>query len=260
MSRIKTLKKHPRHRSTASPMALRFKIVILCMTVFAIISIWIWYKGFVQRAYEGMENSVHVGAKNCGLRMDHFLFVGNMRTSKEDIVRSVDLSFGDSFLKIDLAESHRRLSQLPWVKQVRVERHWPNTLKVVLQERGPVALWQHKQKVYLVDAYGELITVPDIGPYVKLPLTMGKGAPGAVGELVEALADHPDFAKQALVFMRVGNRRWNVKFKNGLILLLPEAETKEALASFTALEKSHHLMAKAKKAIDWRIKNKFILS
>jgi len=260
MSRIKTLKTKGRYRSSASPFALRFKIILLVFALFGIVIGWAWYAGHITRTANAIQDSIYKTGADYGLIVENIVIEGHKRTSQEAIFEILQVGVGDPFLKFDPGSSYQKLSALPWVKKVHVERHWPNTLKIVLDERTPIALWQHKKVLHVIDETGIPIPHINIDDHKDLPLVMGEGAPKAAKELQEDLISYPDFSKEILACVRIGNRRWNLKLKNGIVLMLPESGQKQALDTFIKLEKSHQLMAKAKTKIDWRIKNKVIIS
>jgi len=61
------------------------------------------------------------------------------------------------FFSIDLMEGRRVLESLPWVRQARLRRVWPNELRVTLQEHQPVALWQSSDREdQMVNSFGEV--------------------------------------------------------------------------------------------------------
>ncbi len=260
MSRIKALKKSGRYRASNSPFTLRLKIVTLLL-VLVIISVLAGIStGFFSRLYASVENTVYRTSAAYGLVAKDILIEGNVRISSTDVMEAIDLMPGESLLKFNLQDSYNNLLQLPWVKKVHIERHWPHKIKIKIEEREPLALWQYKKQIYLIDREGTPIPVPQPETYNDLPLVMGPGAPEAANQLVQDLQRYPELGKEILAAVRIGNRRWNLKLKSGITLMLPEENQQQALDSFVILNKTHNLMSKAKTKIDWRIKNKFTIS
>ncbi len=52
--------------------------------------------------------------------------------------------FPNGFIYLDITEVKNRLMLMPMVAQVEVEKVWPETLKVTIQEEQPVAIWNAK--------------------------------------------------------------------------------------------------------------------
>jgi len=69
---------------------------------------------------------------------------------------------GDSMLRLDLEGAEERIHYLPALKTVRIEREWPQTVRIILEERQPWAYWQVGDKKYVIDAEG--IVLADVPP------------------------------------------------------------------------------------------------
>ncbi len=78
----------------------------------------------------------------------------------EDEVSAVfDADLGHSLAAINVADRRRQLRSLPWVRDARVSKVWPDALKVVVEERVPVALLSISgmKLVRMIDAYGAIL-------------------------------------------------------------------------------------------------------
>lgn len=64
-----------------------------------------------------------------------------------------------NFLTADLEQIKQAFESVPWIRQARVEREFPNRLRVTLQEHQVVALWGQDQDARLVNSYGEIFEV-----------------------------------------------------------------------------------------------------
>ncbi|MBN3859289.1 FtsQ-type POTRA domain-containing protein [Neisseriaceae bacterium PsAf] len=66
---------------------------------------------------------------------------------------------GVNFLSINLNEVKEQFEQKNWIDEVEVDRSWPDTIKIVISEREPLARWKSQEKTnksYLVDNKGNL--------------------------------------------------------------------------------------------------------
>ncbi len=83
-------------------------------------------------------------------------------------VRELASLDGDSMLHLDLAGAERQIAYLPLVSDVRIERHWPRTVRIVVTERQPWGYWQAGTVRYVIDAEGVVLT--DVPPAEGAPV------------------------------------------------------------------------------------------
>lgn len=57
-----------------------------------------------------------------------------------------------NFFTIDLGKARQLLETVPWVRRVQVQRVWPNTLLVKVEEQQALALWNENQ---MINTWGE---------------------------------------------------------------------------------------------------------
>lgn len=188
-----------------------------------------------------------------GLTVEEVLLDGRVRSDGAAVRDAIRVEIGAPLLGVDVGNVMRRLEQLPWVKSAAVERRLPRTLHVALTEREPLALWQPDDATLLVvDRDGVPVKSADPLRYAFLPLLVGERATDAADELFRLLADEADTAVQVQAAIRVGARRWDLRLKQGVTLMLPAQAPAEALAQFRALDALHGLSGRALDAIDLR--------
>jgi cell division septal protein FtsQ len=76
---------------------------------------------------------------------------------------------GKSMLRLPVAQATEALDAIPAVKTATIERHWPNRVTIVVQERVPVAFWSIGGHDYPVDQDGVVLSsgAPD-GPAPRI--------------------------------------------------------------------------------------------
>jgi cell division protein FtsQ len=136
-----------------------------------------------------------------------------------------------TFFTVDLGRVRASLEKLPWVRDARVERRWPDTLEVSLVEHVPLARWNDDA---LVSEAGEVF-VAAAGH--RLPRLAGPE--DAVTEVVDSYRRH-QAALAPLGFrieeLRLSPRRaWRIRLDNGMQLALGRVDTDARLARFVAL-------------------------
>jgi cell division protein FtsQ len=162
---------------------------------------------------------------------------------------------------VDIAALREELLQLSWVQDARVSRQLPDTLVIDIVERVPHAVLRKPGRFVLIDAEGNELE-PVSPARAKGMLVVGGPAAGkqvvALSALLEAApALHPQVREAEWI----GNRRWNLTFKTGQVLALPEGEqaSAKALMAFARLDGTNRLLGGKVVAFDMRAPDRVYL-
>ena len=162
---------------------------------------------------------------------------------------------------VDIDGLRAELMQLAWVEDARVSRQLPDTLVIDVVERKPHAVLRKADRLVLIDATGhELETISAARAKGKLVLS-GPGASRQVVTLTDLLSAAPALKPQVREAEWVGNRRWNLTFKTGQVLALPEGArpSTKALMSFARLDGINRLLGGKVAAFDMRAPDRIYL-
>lgn len=136
-----------------------------------------------------------------------------------------------TFFTVDLEGVRNSLEKLPWVREARVERRWPDTLVVSLIEHVPLARWNDNA---LVNEAGEVFVA---AADTRLPRL--SGPEDSSDEVVAAYRRHHAALAplgMAIDELRLSPRRaWRLKLDNGMTLALGREQTDARLTRFVAL-------------------------
>ena len=136
-----------------------------------------------------------------------------------------------TFFTVDLERVRNSLERLPWVREARVERRWPDTLVVSLVEHVPLARWNDNA---LVSDSGEVFVAA-----VGMDLPRLFGPQGSSAEVVTAFHRHQAALKplgMTISELRLSPRRaWWMQLDNGLQLALGREQAETRLARFVAV-------------------------
>jgi cell division protein FtsQ len=97
---------------------------------------------------------------------------GTENVTKAQIMEVMGADIGRNIFFIPLAQQKAQLEQIPWVKAASVMRFVPNRLKVEIQERTPVAFARVGPRIFLIDAGGTLMELPQKRKY-SFPVILG---------------------------------------------------------------------------------------
>ena len=157
-----------------------------------------------------------------GFAVDQVRVSGNRETSEIDILERLDLDGWTSLIGFDAEAARGRIAQLPWVKAAAVRKVYPDALEVRIEEREPFAIWQHGSQLAIVERSGRVIAPFGGGRHAVLPLVIGYGAAEEAAGFVGKIRQHPELAARVKGFIRVAERRWDLRLENGITIRLPE--------------------------------------
>lgn len=194
-----------------------------------------------------------------GLSVREILVQGRTESDRAAVLYAIGTSRGEPILAFDPQAAKERLEALPWVRKAIVERRLPDTIFVRLDERRPLAVWQKGGQLALVDRDGEIIQRTGLERFRELPLIIGDGAPMHAPALLATLASEPELRSRITSMTRVGDRRWNLTFDNGVELHLPEQDIGRAWAKFAATEHSQGLLNRDITVVDLRLPDRLVV-
>lgn len=99
----------------------------------------------------------------------HVAVTGTQRLKRAEVVGAASVPLGTPLARLDAGAVRSRVAAVPQVESVRIERHWPSTLKIEITERTPRAAVAQGNRYALVDASGLTIATVPKRP-AKLPL------------------------------------------------------------------------------------------
>lgn len=166
-----------------------------------------------------------------------------------------------SMAAVELDDVRRDLMQYGWIKDARVSRRLPDTLVVDIVERTPAAIWQNDGRLSLIDDSGIVLEPVTVATMPDLPLVIGPNANRRAQDLDALLAEASSLKELLAGATWVGNRRWDLRFRSGETLSLPEgdAEAKAALAKFAHMDGANRLLGRGILRFDMRDPSRFVL-
>src|ERR1700737_1941042 len=103
---------------------------------------------------------------------DNIEITGTQNVTKGQIMEVMGADLGRNVFFIPLAQQKAQLEQIPWVESASVMRFVPNRLTVEIHERTPVAFARVGPRIFLIDAGGTLMELPQKHKY-SFPVILG---------------------------------------------------------------------------------------
>ncbi len=177
---------------------------------------------------------------------------GQSLTADREIVSLVTLGAGNSTLTFDAQKAQARLEWLRGVESATVRKIYPNQIVINVVEKVPVARWRVGDTTWLIDERGSRIGT-DIASYTDLPLVIGQGANDDAVTMVRVLGRHQALANGLAALSRIGDRRWDLIYRNGLRVQLPETGVAQALDRLEMYQQEYALLDRDVTQIDLRV-------
>jgi cell division protein FtsQ len=214
--------------------------------------------GSIEKLAHGMHGVLASAARMAGFGIREVRVAGGSRLTGEEITSLLDLEQA-SALTLDVNAARQRFLQVPWIKSASVRLLMPGTIEVSLAERTPFALWQRAGAVAMIDRDGRNIGSYTDARFSSLPLVVGDGADAQAGPLLEEIARYPALQSRMRAAILVANRRWNLKFSEGIDIKLPEKNFDAALATLAKLDKDDALLNRDITIVDLRLPDRVIV-
>lgn len=194
-----------------------------------------------------------------GFSLENVVIAGQKNIPNSEIVKSLNADVGTPIFTIDLNNSLNELSQNGWVKNVILQRKLPDTIIVNLEEREPIALWQHKKQLFVIDRDGEIIKNSSPEKFRNFIYVVGDDANVYATELIDSLSKHPGLAGKVIYAVRFGQRRWDLKLEENITVRMPQHDFAEAYDYLIRLYEEKRLFGAKLKNIDLRDSKKVYL-
>lgn len=193
-----------------------------------------------------------------GFAVDQVRVSGNKETSEIDILDRLGLDGWTSLIGFDAEAARERIAALPWVKVAAVRKVYPDEIEVRIEEREAFAIWQQGTSLSLVERDGDPIVPFDGRRHATLPLIVGFGAEKGA-EFIEKITRHPELASRVKGYIRVADRRWDLRLENGITIRLPESGEDAALAEVLLLDRQQGLLSRDIAGVDMRLDDRVVV-
>lgn len=227
----------------------------------AMLTLAAWMGGSLGAFGKTFGNGVDVIFRSAGLSIGKISVIGLDPLVEERARTAAQVHVGGNMLTADPYAIKARVERLDAVSGVKVHRLWPDQITIIADPREPIALWQGEGESWrVIDQKGRTFAEADPTKYMHLPRIVGQDASEAAATLVTAMADYPDLAQRMETAYRMGGRRWDVKFRAGAEVALPEdARLVEALGALNLMQANTSVLDLPVTRIDARHPEKFAL-
>ena len=140
-------------------------LALVCLCGLGSGALWLWWPTMVT----GVDGWLR---GRDGFLVKEIVVQGNYRSSRREIIKALGLAPRQLIFTFNLREVQARVNALPFVKETRVRRSWPDRLEIEVKERRPKALL-YLDELYLVDHEGRVIAPAPKNEKLDFPLISG---------------------------------------------------------------------------------------
>ena len=201
----------------------------------------------------------------CNKSIDSVEIGGLKYIDKQEIVSAMYTinSTGALQMRSSVADMYSQVLKIPIIDSVVIKRFlWSNKMFISVKEKNIIATVKNKLtgKISLLDDKGINIDYSATAKFTNLPTVEDSEHPEKLIPLYEYLKDKNIYDK-IYSFAMVSERRWNIYFKNNLLIKLPPKEWKSSIDILLHIDEKMNLFSKENNMvyIDLRIPGKIFL-
>ncbi|MFN3574068.1 MAG: cell division protein FtsQ/DivIB [Phenylobacterium sp.] len=205
-----------------------------------------------ERLGAGTESAIGRQFAAMGFKLRAVHVQGASPAATRDILAAAGVYRDQPLLGLDLEGLRQRVEAVGWVKDARVVRLLPDTLVIAVTERRQLAVWQHEGRSFVIDERGEVIPEAQAMDFADLPLVVGEGANRNAAAILPRVAARPRLLARVEALVRVDDRRWDLRLKDGSLVQLPAVDEEAALIQLEQLDQRSRILELGFERIDLR--------
>ena len=182
--------------------------------------------------------------------------IENTSLIKEDDLKNLLSAFyNKNLIFLKNSEIKKALKQNSLVESFNVKKKYPDTLKIKIVEKKPIAVLFIKKKKYYLSEKIELIEFKDINNFKELPYVFGNKDEFKL--FYENLKKNKFPIEIIQKYILYESNRWDLETKNNVIIKLPPEKYLKSLENYLSLIHSNDF--KNYTIFDYRIESQLIL-
>jgi cell division protein FtsQ len=209
--------------------------------------------GHVGELTTALSDTRNAFANATGFRITAVAINGRKQLTQDEVLAIGGVNGRSSLLFLDAEAVRDRLKANPWIAEATVLKLYPGQLQIDIVERSAFALWQQDGRLSVIADDGAVLQPYVSRRFIALPLVVGKGAETRARDFLTLLDRYPHVRSVTKAAIFVGERRWNLRLKDGLDIRLPENDVGNALATLSTLDKEERLFSRDIVAVDLRL-------
>ena len=190
---------------------------------------------------------------NNGFIIKNIEISGARHIDKDDIIKIINTHNDINIFNINTKNIYREIKNNTWIKKASIKIIYPDSIKILLTEKKPIAIWQDRFENSLVTKTGDVIFEKNLHEFKSyLPIIIGQNAHKNIHSILNILGSDKEFIKNIWSLTFVNERRWDIHFNQGLTIRLPSKNVKKAWEKFAHLNQKFNILSLSLTEIDLR--------
>ena len=173
-----------------------------------------------------------------------------------EIKKKLSFLYEESLFFLNIKDIRENLKNETFIESFSIKKIYPNTLKLMIVEKIPIAVLQNKKKKFYISDKGDLINFIDIKIYNDLPIVFGNG--DNFYSLYQDLQNIKFPLETIKSFYYFESGRWDLIMDDDKVIKLPINDYLFSLKNFM-LSKNNSNFTNYR-IFDYRIKDQLILN
>ena len=196
---------------------------------------------------------------NNGFKIKNIEISGLNHLDENDIIKIVNAYNEINIFNVNVDDIYKKIKNNTWIKKASIEIIYPNTIKILLIEKKPVAIWQNRYGNTLITKSGDVIFEKNLEEFKNyLPIVVGENVHKEVQSILDIFSKNKDFVTNIWSLTFVNQRRWDVHFNQGLTIKLPSKNLEKAWEKVLYLDKEFKILNLGLTELDLRNSNQIL--
>jgi len=187
--------------------------------------------------------------------LEEIIIENNVLLKEQDIKKMLKPIYNSNLIFLDNSKIQKALLQNEFIDSFDIKKKYPNTLKIKIYEKKPIAILLEKKKKFYLSEKIDLIEFKKLKKYENLPYVLGNKK--------EFKKFYNNLNKIKFPFQIVDkyilyeSNRWDVEIKSKKVIKLPRENYEKSLKNYLKIQDKKNLSKF--KIFDYRINSQLIL-
>ncbi|RPG95072.1 MAG: FtsQ-type POTRA domain-containing protein [Candidatus Pelagibacter sp. TMED253] len=193
---------------------------------------------------------------NSNLHIQKIKIENNSIVEADKIKKKLSFLYEENLFFLNIKDIKKNLKSETFIESFSIKKIYPNTLKLIIVEKKPIAILQNKKKKFYISNKGDFINFKDVEGYNDLPTVFGNGK--SFYSLYQDLQNirFPLETIKSFYFFESG--RWDLVMHDDKVIKLPIKNYLSSLKNFMLSKVNSNF--NNYKIFDYRIKDQLILN